>query len=263
VANPVWIDDPTDPRLSDYVGLKDLDLRRDRDAFIAEGVLVIRQLLQSSYPVRSVLLTEARWRDLAGALASCRAPVFLAPLEVMRAVTGFNIHRGAVASATRLPLPEPRVLATRARRLAILEGVNDHENLGGLFRNAAAFGFDAVLLDPTSADPLYRRSVRVSMGHALHVPFSRLSPWPEALSTLAPDFMLAALTPRSDAIPITSLDVPDGRRLAFMLGAEGPGLSDAALGRAGVLVRIPMAAGVDSLNVATAAAIAFHHAARL
>ena len=228
--------------------------------FIAEGVLVIGELLRSPYPIRSFLLTPARYAQLATALDNQTAPVYVAEHRVMKAVTGFDIHRGAVAAADRLPLPAVAALVTGRRRIAILEGINDHENLGVLFRNAAAFGIEAVVLDPTCADPLYRRSVRVSMGHVLRVPFARAERWPVALTELADaGFDVVALTPRTDAVPVEELDrYRRHGRVAVLVGSEGPGLSSGALDRASLAARIPMAPGVDSLNVAAAAAVAFH-----
>jgi tRNA G18 (ribose-2'-O)-methylase SpoU len=262
VREPVAVDDPADPRLADYVGLTDAALRRrlehGRRVFIAEGELVIRQLVVSPYPVRSVLLTPARYERLRDALAGVGAPVYVAPQPVLEAVAGFRLHRGAVAAAGRLPAAPPRALLRAARVVAVLEGLNDHENLGALFRNAAALGVDAVLLSPTCADPLYRRSVRVSMGCVLRVPFATLSPWPAGLAAVACEgFELVALTPAVGADPVASLDGCPGR-VALLLGAEGGGLSPGALAAAHRRVRIPMRPGVDSLNVATAAAIALH-----
>lgn len=256
------IDDPTDPRLADYVGLTDAALRRrlehGRGVFIAEGELVIRQLLVSPYPVRSVLLAPPRYERLRDALAGVDAPVYVAPPAVLEAVAGFRIHRGAVAAAGRLKPMDPRAVLAPARVVAVLEGLNDHENLGALFRNAAALGVDGVLLSPTCADPLYRRSVRVSMGCVLRVPFATLAPWPAGLSAVADEgFEVVALTPAADAGPVSALDALQGR-VAVLLGAEGPGLSAGALRAAGRRLRVPMRDGVDSLNVATAAAIAFH-----
>lgn len=234
-----------------------------RGIFIAEGVLVIGELLRAPYPIRSFLLTPARYAQLAPALEHQTAPVYVAEHRVMRKVTGFDIHRGAVAAADRLPLPAVADLVTDRRRIAILEGINDHENLGVLFRNAAAFGIEAVVLDPTCADPLYRRSVRVSMGHVLRVPFARAERWPEAIVDLADaGFDVVALTPRAGAVPVEELDRYRRRgRVAVLVGAEGPGLTPGALHRASLAVRIAMAPGVDSLNVAAAAAVAFHRAA--
>lgn len=265
----ILIDDPADPRLADYVGLRDAELRRpDRGWFIAEGRFVIEQLVRSPYPVRSLLVKPSRFEVLRRSgllelLDAAGAPVYLAQPAVLNAVAGFDLHRGALASADRLPAADPAAVASAAfagaGTMAILEGVNDHENLGALFRNAAAFGVGAFLLDSTCCDPLYRRSVRVSMGHVLHVPFARVSPWPGALHALRRDgWRLLALTPDGGAAPLEAVR-HDGRPVALLLGTEGPGLTGAALAVAEEAVRIPMAPGVDSLNVATAAAVAFHH----
>lgn len=270
VPQIVPIDDAADLRVSDYVGLTDPDLRRKRqrtaDAdgayFIAEGMVVIRQLLRSPYRVRSLFLTPARLATLEPELVGLTAPVYVASQEVVNEVSGFHLHRGAIASAHRDPLPAAAALAAGGDLMVITEGLNDHENLGALFRNAAAFGADGVLLDPTSADPLYRRSVRVSVGQVLHVPFARVRPWPGGIALLREQgFEVLALTPSADAEDIARIDLRP--RQALLLGAEGPGLSPAALGAADRRVRIPMAGAVDSLNVATAAALALHHLARL
>ena len=266
------IDDPDDERVADYRDLTDAQARRRREEpgldgqgiFVAEGVLVIRRLLRSDHRVRSVLVTPRQLDALAEDLAGLVAPVYVAAPEVLKRVAGFDFHRGALASADRRPLPPPEALLTRARRVAVLEEVNDHENLGAIFCNAAAFGFDAVLLCPRCADPLYRRSVRVSVGHVLGVPFARLAPWPGALDAVRDaDFALVALTPAPGAEPLSRLDPASLGRAALLLGAEGPGLSAAALARADRRVRIPMAPGVDSLNVAAASAVAFAHLADL
>lgn len=264
------VDDPADERVSDYVGLTDPDLRRRRQLsgngdggfFIAEGTVVIRQLLRSGYRVRSLLLTPTRLAMLEAAIEAVDAPVYLASQAVVNAVSGFHLHRGALASAHRDPLPDAVTLATGVDLLVVTEGLNDHENLGALFRNAAAFGVGAVLLDPTSADPLYRRSVRVSVGQVLRVPFARASPWPAALTRLRGlGFEVLALTPAPDAEDLRS--VTRRPRQALLVGAEGPGLSADAQASSDRRVRITMADGVDSLNVATAAALALHHLARL
>jgi tRNA G18 (ribose-2'-O)-methylase SpoU len=222
-------------------------------------VLALRALVDSPYPIRAVLAAENRGAA-ALELVGRRAPIYVLPADEVAELAGFNFHRGVLASAARMPLPAVETVASgTARRLALLEGVNDHENLGALFRNAAAFGVDGVLLDPTTADPLYRRSVRVSMGHVLQVPWTRIEPWPAALAALqAQGFVVAALTPAWDAEPLEALAAGPPERLVLLLGAEGPGLSDAALAAADRQIRIPLAPGVDSLNVATAAAIAFH-----
>ncbi|MCL2780186.1 MAG: RNA methyltransferase [Actinomycetia bacterium] len=259
-ADPIMVQEAADPRLADFRDLTDADVRPDRRGIvIAEGVAVVQRLLGSRYPLRAVFGVPERIAALAPALAGRNAPVFVADKWLLSQVVGFRVTRGVLASADRLPAPPVAPLLATARRVAVAEGLNDFENLGALFRNAAAFGVDAVLLDPRCADPLYRRSVRVSMGHVLRVPFTVLpEPWPGSLNALrASGFELLALTPRADAVPLRSVEPP--ARWAVLLGAEGPGLSAPALAAADALVRIPMAAGVDSLNVATAAAVAFAH----
>jgi tRNA G18 (ribose-2'-O)-methylase SpoU len=247
--------------LDELRSLNDPERRREVERrggfFVVEGALGLEALVTSRYPIRGVVCSEnraARALELVGR----RAPIYVLDQGEIAALTGFNFHRGILATATRLPLPPvDDVVTPAATRVAVLEGVNDHENVGALFRNAAAFGVDAVLLDPTTPDPLYRRSVRVSMGHVLRVPWTRADPWPDALAALRDGgFTLVALTPASRADPIDALaqDPPD--RVAFLLGAEGPGLSDHALRAADRHVRIPLAPTVDSLNVATTAAIA-------
>jgi tRNA G18 (ribose-2'-O)-methylase SpoU len=250
--------------VAEYVGLTDADLRRrievDGGLFIAEGELALRQLLISRYPIRSVLVTPAGHRRLVGDLESLAAPVYVASQQVMDAVAGFPIHRGVVAAAGRLPLPDVADVLTGARTVAVLEDLNDHENIGALFRNAAAFGVDGVLLSPACADPLYRRAVRVSLGHVLRVPYTVMGDWPAGIAGLAAaGWETVALTP-SGGTPVGELSRVRGP-VAVLLGAEGRGLSAAALAAAGRTVRIPMADGVDSLNVATAAAVAFHRLA--
>jgi tRNA G18 (ribose-2'-O)-methylase SpoU len=250
----VEVADPDDPRLADYRALRDADLP---DAFIAEGALVVRSLLSSSYRVRSVLVTPRKFAALADDLPD-DVPVYVAPRPLLKAVVGFDLHRGAVAAADRpSPALDPAAVVRSARSLLVVEDVSDAENMGSLFRNAAAFGVDGVLLSPRCCDPLYRRTVRVSMGHVLHIPFARLDPWPAALDDVVrgAGFTLLALTPSPDATDVAEVDAA---RPAVLVGAEGPGLTDEALARADVRVRIAMRSGVDSVNVATAAAIAFH-----
>jgi len=191
-------------------------------------------------------------------LPTVDAPVYAVDKWLLSDVVGFRVTRGVLASAERPAPKSPRALLANSRRVAVLESLNDFENLGALFRNAAAFGVDAVLLDPQCADPLYRRSVRVSMGHVLRVPFAVVDDWPGGLKLLRDNgFTVLAMTPRDDAVPLR--DVAPPGRWAVLLGAEGPGLSPEAMAAADALVRIPMAGDVDSLNVATAAAIAFAH----
>ena len=258
---PVEVTDPADPRLADFRDLTDADVRPDRrGVVIAEGVAVVERLLTSRYQPRAVFGEGTRLDALANLLAGFPdLPVFSADRWFLSDVVGFRLTRGVLASANRLPAASVADVLPGATRVAVLESLNDFENLGSLFRNAAAFGVDAVLLDARCADPLYRRSVRVSMGHVLHVPFAVVpDPWPVALETLREiGFTLLALTPRNEAMPLTSVAPPD--RWAVLLGAEGPGLTAAARSAADACVRIPMAPGVDSLNVATAAAVTFAH----
>lgn len=254
----IEVHDVDDPRLADFRHLTDANVRPDRrGVVIAEGVNVVERLLGSRYPLRAVLGVPDRVARFAG----LAAPVYVADKWLLSEVIGFRLTRGVLAAASRTMLPIVPDLLRTSRRLAIVEGLNDAENLGALFRNAAAFGVDGVLLDPRTADPLYRRSVRVSMGHVLRVPFAVLSgAWPASLAQVrAGGYRLLALTPQPSAVPLRQ--VPTGDRWAVLVGAEGPGLSEPALAAADEWVRIPMAPGVDSLNVATAAAVAFAHLA--
>jgi tRNA G18 (ribose-2'-O)-methylase SpoU len=251
--------DASDPRLADYVRLTDVHLRRSLEAeqglFIAEGEKVIRRAIAAGYPVRSLLVGQDKIAAIADVAASCRAPLYVVPPEVAEEITGYRVHRGALASMQRLPLPRAADLIESARRIVVLEDIVDHANVGAVFRCAAALGFDAVLLAPRCADPLYRRAVKVSMGAVLAVPYARLADWRAGLSDLrTAGFRLMALTPAADATPIGQV-AADGR-IALLLGTEGDGLSSRWLAAADVRVRIPMQAGVDSLNVASAAAIA-------
>jgi tRNA G18 (ribose-2'-O)-methylase SpoU len=265
VGEIVEVRDVDDPRLADFRDLTLADRRPDRPGgrglVIAEAVTVVRRLLDSPYPPRAVFGVPAKISQLAADVPN--APCYAGSADLMAQVVGFHLNRGVLATADRAPVPSVPQLITRSHHLAILEGINDHENLGGLFRNAAALGVDAVLLGPGCADPLYRRSVRVSMGHVLQVPFAPLNQWTEDLQRLrSAGFRVAALTPATEAVPLVDADVDHGR-IAWLVGAEGPGLSAEALAAADLAVRIPMAPGVDSLNVATAAAIAFAGARRV
>lgn len=254
----ILVRDPDDERLRDYRHLTDA-AARSKDQLVAEGIMVIRQLVASAYPVRSMLITANRIEALAEEINAIDAPVYVVDQAVMNSVAGFNIHRGTLAVAGRLPLPSLADVIGAAQRLAVAEGLTDHENMGALFRNAAAFGVDAVVLCPRSCDPLYRRAIRVSMGHVLRLPFTRLAEWPGGLDSLrSAGFEVLALTPDPAAEPVEAVAAGGGRRWAALFGSEGSGLSDGALAKADTRVRIPMAQGVDSLNVATAAAVTFH-----
>jgi tRNA G18 (ribose-2'-O)-methylase SpoU len=283
----VMVDSPDDPRLDLYRDLKDpagrIGRADHRSVFVVEGRLAVDRLLTSAYTVCSLLVDDHQVTaagDLVAAVRARGAPVFVGSRAVIADTVGFALHRGVVAVANRPPPADAgRLLADAAKTsapvgtiplVAVLEGPNDHVNIGALFRNGAAFGVAGVLLDPTCADPLYRRSVRVSVGHILHMPFARLDPWPTGLDQIrAAGFIVAALAPRSPAdggVPVVSLaalkssmsgsDDPVG--VALLLGAEGPGLTDVALAASDVIVSIAMVNRVDSLNVATAAAVAFH-----
>jgi tRNA G18 (ribose-2'-O)-methylase SpoU len=246
----VRIERADDPRIADYVGLSDPGLRRRVEThegfFVAEGPLVIRTLLSTDHRVRSVLVTEHQRAALADVLLDLDAPVYLVSSAVMEQTVGFDLHRGAVAAADRYPLPAVDAVLEGANRIAVLERVNDHENLGAIFRNAAAFGFDAVLLCPQCSDPLYRRTVRVSIGHVLRVPWTRAAPWPDALDRVRElGFELLALTPLRTAARLETVAFAATERVAVMVGAEGPGLTAEALDRASRTVRIPMAPPVD------------------
>lgn len=264
-ARPVEpVADPADPRLDDFRDLSDADVRPDRRGIvIAEGVSVVQRMIASPLRMRAVLGVPARLEALAADLADVDVPAFALDKWALSEVVGFRVTRGVLASADRPPAADISTVLAGARRVAVLEGLNDFENLGALFRSAAAFGLDAVLLDARCADPLYRRSVRVSMGHALRVPFAVLPA--DAANGGAPagieqlnrlGFVTIAMTPAAEAIDLRELSPPP-ERWAVVLGAEGPGLTQATMGAARVRARIPMASGVDSLNVATAGAVAF------
>ena len=256
--------DPADPRLADYVGLTDVALRSRSEPelglYLAESDKVIRRALDAGHRPRSLLLAERWLEPLAGLVtrvAATGAPVWTGDPGVLEAVTGFHVHRGAIASMHRPELLPVRDVVARARRVVVLEDVVDHTNVGAVIRSAAAIGADAVLVTPRCADPLYRRAVRVSMGTVFQVPWTRTGPWPDAVDELRDaGFVVAALTLTPDAVELDTLAASPPERLALVLGTEGDGLSAAATRRADVAVRIPMAGGVDSLNVAAAAAVA-------
>lgn len=254
----IAITDPADPRVADYRTLRDAELRKryehEAGVLIAEGATVVRQLVASRFPTRSLLLEVGRAEEL-GPLAPPGVPVYVAQRDVLYQVVAFRMHQGALACGGRLPDLAAADVLRGARRALVLDAMNDHENMGALFRTARAFEVDAVLLGPTAADPLYRRSVRVSMGHVLHVPFARLPALPAGLDDLRrAGLATVALTPDPSA---PSLDEVDGERpLALLLGAEGPGLDPETMAAADVRARIPTSSEVDSLNVGAAAAIA-------
>jgi tRNA G18 (ribose-2'-O)-methylase SpoU len=259
------VTDVTDPRLADYARLTDMDLRTSMESaqglFIAEGTKVINRAMAAGYPVRSILLAERRLADL-DALPATEAPVYVVSDETAERLTGYRVHRGALAALHRKPLPEVPALAATAQKVIVLEDLVDHANVGAIFRCAAALGVDAIFLSPRCADPLYRRAVKVSMGAVFAIPYARMTGWYDGLADLRKaGFRLLALTPDATAGPLSAAAASG--RVALMLGTEGDGLSSRWLHEADQAVRIPMhpgalAAGVDSLNVVAAAAIACH-----
>jgi tRNA G18 (ribose-2'-O)-methylase SpoU len=258
----IAIEDPADPRLADYRDLTDVALRRRIEPagglYIAESAKVIARAIAAGHRPRSLLVQEKWLTDAAGLLdGHGDVPVYVVPAEITETVTGYAVHRGALAAMHRPVEPPVADVVAGARRIVVLEDIVDHTNVGAMFRAAAGLGADAVLIGPRCADPLYRRSVRVSMGTVFQVPWTRLPDWPEAGDLLrAAGLHVAALALTDDAVPLDEFasDPPD--RLALMLGAEGPGLSARALEAADTIVTIPMFGGVDSLNVAAASAVA-------
>ncbi len=258
---PEQVDRPDDPRVADYVGLTDGARRMRHEAgagfFIAEGEKVIARTAAAGYPPRSLLLSPQRLADLTPAVAALDCPVYVASYDVLQAVTGFHVHRGALASFGRLPLRTAQDVLAEATRVVVMEAVTNHTNLGAVFRSAAALGMDAVLLSPNSCDPLYRRTVRVSMGQVFSVPYAFLERWPDGIDDVrAAGFRVLALTPHPDATDLADITVAPDDKVALVFGAEGPGLTEEVMAASDERVRIPMAAGVDSLNVGAAAAVA-------
>lgn len=255
----VEVDDPDDERLADYRTLTDVALRTSFEPphglFIAEGALVIGRAVAAGYRLRSALMSPA-WLDrTADALADSDAPVYLASDAVLRQLTGYHVHRGALASVHRRPLPDLADLVAQSSRLLVLEDAVSHTNLGVVFRSAAGLGMDGVVLSPSCADPLYRRAVRVSMGAVFTLPYARAVTWPGFVTGLRDDgWDVVALTPATDAADLDGYLAPD--KVALLLGTEGDGLSQQAVAASSQRVRIPMTGGVDSLNVGAAAAVA-------
>ncbi|BBX06033.1 TrmH family RNA methyltransferase [Mycolicibacterium aichiense] len=264
----VDITDPGDPRVDDFRDLNSVDRRPDlpsgKGLVIAEGVLVAQRMIASRFTPHAFLGTDRRLAELGDDLSGVRAPFYRATAEVMAEVVGFHLNRGVLAAARRPPELALAEVLDGASTVAVLEGVNDHENLGSIFRNAAGLGVDAVIFGSGCADPLYRRAVRVSMGHALLVPFARAGHWPADLGELRErGFRLLAMTPDPAAQTLAeAMAGLAGAKVAMLVGAEGPGLTETVMRASDVRVRIPMSRGTDSLNVATAAALAFYERAR-
>jgi tRNA G18 (ribose-2'-O)-methylase SpoU len=274
-AVPVFpVSDPDDARLADYLRLTDVALRSksepEKGLYIAESSQVLARALAAGHRPRSVLCAPRWLPDVQALLATMPddgardVPVFVAEKGVLEGITGFHVHRGALAAMHRPPLPALADVLARARRVAVLEDIVDHTNVGAIMRSAAGLGVDAVLVTPRCADPLYRRAVRVSMGTVFQVPWTRIAPWPGrpgepgGIADLrAAGFTVAALALADDAVTLDDFAAALPARVALVLGTEGDGLAPATVAWADVVVRIPMAGGVDSLNVAAASAVAF------
>lgn len=256
----IHVTDPADERLADYRDLTDVALRRRIEPaaglYMAEGAKVISRAIGAGHRPRSLLVTE-RWLDSVESLVDVHTAVYVAPAAVLESVTGYDVHRGALAAMHRPVLASVADVVRDARLVVVLEGIVDHTNVGAIFRSVAGLGADAILVSPTCADPLYRRSVKVSMGTVFQVPWTRIEPWPAALGELRDaGFTVAALALADDAVSLADFAAADHERVALVMGTEGDGLSRAALAGADQVVTIPMAGGVDSLNVAAASAVA-------
>lgn len=260
-----WIpvEDPADPRIEEFIGLRDADLRRRRESaggdlagiFVAEGDLVVERALRAGYRLRAVLVDATRTNPLPEDLPP--VPVYAAGPALVLRITGMAMHRGCIASFDRRPVPPPGEVLAAATRVVVLENLNNPTNLGVIARSAAALGADALILDPSSCDPLYRRASRVAMGEVFALPYAYTGRFPDGLDVVVDaGFSLLALTPDPGAESIDDLAFTPDERVALVLGAEGPGLTAETMARIGRRVRIPIRPGVDSLNVGAAAAIA-------
>lgn len=272
----IYIDTLDDPRLADYTSLTDVALRKsiesERGLYMAEGDKVIKRAIDAGHSPRSVILAE-RWLETlvpiiesaTGEPEGGEVPIFVASEELIESLTGFHVHRGALASMNRPELIDPLSIIgpdSGACRIVVLENLVNHTNVGAVFRSIAAIGFDGILLTDSASDPLYRRSVRVSMGTVFQVPWTRMPTWPRSMQLLKDNgWMTASLALRDDALSLDEFSaLPEVRdpnsRVALILGTEGDGLSGATIAHSDYCVTIPMAGGVDSLNVAAAGAVA-------
>lgn len=260
MAELVHVADPADPRLADYRDLRDVQLRQSLEAehglFLAEGEKVVRRAVAAGFEPRSFLMAPRWLEGLADVLDATDAPCFVLSEELAEQVTGFHVHRGALASLRRRPLPTVEAVLAGARTVVVVEDVVDHTNIGAIFRSAAALDVDAVLLSPRCADPFYRRAIKVAMGAVFSMPWTRIDDWYDALPALsAHGFTTVALTLADDAVPIDDA-VQGVDRLALVLGSEGHGLSPRWTAAADRRAIIPMSPEIDSLNVAAASAVA-------
>ncbi|MGA9746912.1 MAG: RNA methyltransferase [Nocardioides sp.] len=260
MAELIEVDDADDPRLADYRDLRDVELRKHLEAehglFLAEGERVVRRAVEAGYAARSFLMAPRWLSGLGDVLATTDAPCFVVSEALAEEVTGFHVHRGALASLHRNPLPSVEEVLDGARTVLVLEDIVDHTNVGAILRSGAALGIDAVLLSPRCADPLYRRSVKVAMGAVFSLPWTRVEEWYDALPALsALGFTTVAMTLADDAAPLEAA-VAGIDKVALVLGSEGPGLSPRWQLAADRRAVIEMREGIDSLNVAAAAAVA-------
>jgi tRNA G18 (ribose-2'-O)-methylase SpoU len=266
MAELVEIHDPADARLADYRDLRDVELRKHLEAehglFLAEGEKVVRRAVEGGHPVRSFLMAPRWLAGLADVLERSDAPCYVVSEALAEAVTGFHVHRGALASLERRPLPPVSEVLAGARTVVVLEDIVDHTNVGAIFRSAAALGIDALLLAPRCADPLYRRSVKVAMGAVFTVPYARIDDWYDGLVDVSrAGFTTVALTLSDNATDIEDA-VAGVDKVALVLGTEGHGLSPRWQQTADRRAVIPMRQGIDSLNVAAATAVACYVTAR-
>lgn len=264
MAQFIDVADSSDPRLAEFRDLRDMELRKSIEAeyglFLAEGHKVVRRAVQAGHSVRSFLMAPRWIETLADVLESTDAPCYVLSEADIERITGFHVHRGAIASLTRSPLPSVSDLLADARRVAILEDLVDHGNIGSAFRNAAALGIDAVLVTPQCSDPLYRRAIKTSMGNVFNVPWTRVG-MPDALAALSSHgFTTTALTLSEDSISLDDLVAMQHQKLAFVFGTEGAGVDPRTATQVDFRVKIPMAGDVDSLNVAAATAVTFYAA---
>lgn len=262
----IRIEDINDPRVSEYTNLTDVALRTkiepEHGVYIAESSNVIRRALEAGHHPRSFLMAEKWVESMADVVGDL--PVYVAENDVLKQITGFHLHRGAIAVMDRPPLASVEEVLSGARdgagarRVVVLEDLVDHTNVGAAMRSAAALGIDAVLVTPRCSDPLYRRAVRVSMGTVFQMPWTRIDPWPGGIERLRElGFTVAALALSDDSVSLDEFSADLPNKIAWVLGTEGDGLSRRTIANADVVVRIPMMHGVDSLNVAAAGAVAF------
>jgi tRNA G18 (ribose-2'-O)-methylase SpoU len=269
VSQVIDVAESGDARLDNFRDLNRVDRRPDlpsgKGLVIGEGVLVVQRMLASRFTPFALMGNDRRLAELRADLADVDVPYYRVDADVMARVIGFHLNRGVLAAARRPPAQAVVDVIEGARTVAVLEGVNDHENLGSIFRNAAGLGVDAVVFGPGCADPLYRRAVRVSMGHALLVPYAAAEGWPATLSMLSDKgFRILAMTPDPAAATVAdAMAQVDDDKVAVLVGGEGPGLTETAMRASDMRVRIPMSRGTDSVNVATAAALAFYERFRL